>query len=48
MFEAGQAKESYTVVPGTSTGELHGLRGEGRTAVGHGMEHPFTLEYEFV
>jgi hypothetical protein len=46
VFEDGQAKESYTVVPGSATGELEGLRGEGSTAVGHGMEHPFTLAYE--
>ena len=46
VFEDGQAKESYSVVPGSATGELHGLRGEGTSSVGHGMEHPFTLDYE--
>src|SRR5262249_51743140 len=46
VFEDGQAKESYSVVPGSATGELQGLRGEGRSSVGHGMEHPFTLDYE--
>ena len=46
VFENGQARESFAVVPGSATGELAGLRGEGRTAVGHGMEHPFTMEYE--
>jgi hypothetical protein len=46
VFENGQAKESYFVVPGSGTGELAGLVGEGRSAVGHGMEHPFTLSYE--
>ncbi len=46
VFEDGQAKESYSVVPGSATGDLRGLRGEGRTAVGHGTEHPFTLDYE--
>lgn len=45
-FEGGQAKESYVVVPGSGTGDLHGLQGEGSTSVGHGMEHPFTLRYE--
>jgi hypothetical protein len=45
-FEDGQAKESYSVVPGSGTGELRALRGEGASAVGHGMEHPFTLNYE--
>ena len=47
VFENGTAKESYSVVPGSGTGELRGLRGEGASAVGHGMEHPFTLNYEF-
>ena len=46
VFENGMAKESYAVVSGSGTGELQGLRGEGATAVGHGMEHPFTLNYE--
>ncbi|MGH7524452.1 MAG: DUF3224 domain-containing protein [Gemmatimonadales bacterium] len=47
-FENGVAKESYVVVPGSGTGELKGLRGEGSTAVGHGMEHPWSLNYELV
>ena len=46
VFEGGQAKESYFVIPGSATGELHGLLGEGRSAVGHGLEHPFALHYE--
>ena len=46
IFEGGEAKESYSVVPGSGTGELQGLRGEGSSAVGHGMEHPFALSYE--
>jgi hypothetical protein len=45
-FENGQARETYTVVPGSGTGELRGLAGEGYTSVGHGMEHPFALNYE--
>jgi Protein of unknown function (DUF3224) len=46
VFEGGQAKESYSVVAGSGTGDLEGLRGEGSSEVGHGMEHPFTLSYE--
>jgi hypothetical protein len=46
VFEDGQAKESYTVIPGSGTDELRGLRGEGSSSVGHGMEHPFTMTYE--
>lgn len=48
VFEGGQAKEAYTVVPGSATGDLPGLRGDGSSAVGHGAEHPFTLNYELV
>ncbi len=47
VFEGGQAKESYSVVPGSATGELRGLSGRGTSSVGHGTEHPFVLEYEF-
>jgi hypothetical protein len=46
IFENGEAKESYFVIPGSGTGELHNLRGEGTSAVGHGIEHPLTLNYE--
>ncbi|MGQ0641510.1 MAG: DUF3224 domain-containing protein [Gemmatimonadaceae bacterium] len=46
VFENGQAKESYSVIPGSATGELQGLRGDGISAVGHGMEHPFSLNYD--
>ena len=46
VFESGMAKESYFVVPGSGTGELQGLRGEGSSTVGHGTEHPLTLNYE--
>jgi Protein of unknown function (DUF3224) len=46
IFENGVAKESYVVIPGSGTGELRGLRGEGTSAVGHGTEHPLTLNYE--
>ena len=46
VFEGGQAKESYSVIPGSATGELRGLQGEGSSAVGHGLEHPFSLAYD--
>jgi hypothetical protein len=46
VFEGGHAKESYSVVPGSATGELQGLRGDGTSSVGHGTEHPFTLSFE--
>jgi hypothetical protein len=46
VFEGGQAKESYSIVSGSATGELQGLRGDGSSAVGHGTEHPFSLNYD--
>jgi hypothetical protein len=46
VFEGGMARETYCVILGSGAGELQGLTGEGRTAVGHGMEHPMTLDYE--
>jgi hypothetical protein len=46
VFEGGQAKESYSVIPGSGTGELRGIRGEGSSAIGHATEYPFTLNYE--
>jgi len=46
-FEGGQAKESYSVVTGSGTGDLAGLEGKGTSSVGHGMEHPFELAYDF-
>ena len=46
IFENGQAKESYSVIPGSATGDLQGLSGDGTSTVGHGMEHPFTLSYD--
>jgi len=46
VFEGGHAKESYSVVPGSATGELSGLTGEGASSVGHGSEYPFALSYQ--
>ncbi len=47
VFEGGQAKESYSVVPGSATGDLQGLVGEGATSVGHAADFPFVLAYDF-
>jgi hypothetical protein len=46
VFEGGQAKESYSVVPGSATGELRGLLGDGMSALAHGTDYPFSLNYE--
>jgi hypothetical protein len=45
-FDGSLAKESYAVVPGSGTGELATLRGEGSSAAGHAKENPMTLEYD--
>ena len=46
VFESGLAKESYSIIAGSGTGDLRGLRGDGHSSVGHGTEHPFGLDYE--
>lgn len=46
-FAGGVAKATYFVVPGSGTGELSGLRGEGSFASGHAQEYPMTLDYDF-
>src|SRR5262245_60627418 len=38
VFEDGQARESYSVVTGSGTGELRSLRGEGTSSVGHAAD----------
>lgn len=45
-YEGGLAKESYSVVAGSATGDLRGLSGGGTSSVGHGKEFPFALDYE--
>jgi uncharacterized protein DUF3224 len=47
VFESGEAKESYSVVRDSATGELSGLRGTGASSLAHGTEFPFSLDYEF-
>ncbi len=46
-FEGGTAEATWFVVPGSGTGELRGLRGEGGFASGHAEHYPITLEYDF-
>ena len=43
-FEAGAVKDALTVVPGSATGDLSGLRGSGNS--GGDGEAVFTLDYE--
>ncbi len=46
-FEGGTAKATWSVVPGSGTGDLSGLRGEGGFASAHADEYAITLDYDF-
>lgn len=46
-FEGGVAKSTWSVIPGSATGELRGLRGQGKFDAGHEEHHPVTLDYDF-
>ncbi len=45
-FKDGIAKSTWTVVPGTGTDDLRGLRGEVRSALGHAKGYDLEFEYE--
>jgi len=47
IFEGGVAKVTLSVVPGSGTEALRGMRGEGQFAVGHQPPYNMTLEYRF-
>ena len=44
-FAGGIASVSYTVVPGSGTGDLANLSGQGSYSTGHVQPHPFSLDY---
>lgn len=46
-WEAGEARASLTVVPGSGTGDLHGLRGQGSFVARNDAPAPMTLDYDF-
>ena|SRR5215813_7526390 len=46
-FEGGVAKIGVSVVPGSGTEALRGLKGQGEFAVGHQPPYKMTLEYDF-
>ena len=46
-FERGVATAILSVVPGSGTEELRGIKGEGQFAVGHQPPYEMTLEYGF-
>jgi hypothetical protein len=48
IYEEGGATCTWFVVPGSGTGGLQGLRGEGGYAAQHNQPSSFTLDYEIV
>jgi hypothetical protein len=46
-FKGGIATVTLLVVPGSGTGDLRGLRGNGGFAVGHQPPYSMTLDYDF-
>ncbi len=46
-FKGGVATVTLLVVPGSGTGDLCGLLGNGEFAVGHQQPYPITLDYDF-
>jgi hypothetical protein len=46
-LKGGIADTKWFVVPGTGTGDLQGLRGEGGFVSDHVQPHPFAFDYAF-
>jgi Protein of unknown function (DUF3224) len=46
-FDGKEAKGDLSVVPGSGTGDLRGLRGKGGFSAPHGSDAAITLEYDF-
>lgn len=46
-YENGTATGELTVVPGSGTGELEGVRGRGKAVAGKDGTTSFTLDYDF-
>jgi len=45
--EGPTVRSTWSVVPGSGTGDLRGLRGEGGYVAAHGQQQtPFTLDYD--
>src|SRR5215213_164097 len=46
-FKGGVATVTLLIVPGSATGDLRGLQGNGEFAVGHQQPYSMTLDYQF-
>lgn len=47
VFENAAAKSTWSIILGSGTGDLRGIKGEGSTVARHGDTQPFTLDYSF-
>ncbi len=45
-FEGGAARATWVVVPGSGTGDLRGLRGDGGFAFAHAERYSMRLDYD--
>ncbi len=45
-YDGAVARSTWSVVPGTATGGLAGLRGEGSAAAPHGPDGTYAFDYE--
>ena len=45
-YDGNEARSRWWVVPGSGTGDLSGLRGEGTSVAPHGPDGTFTLDYQ--
>lgn len=46
-FTGGVASASWLVVPGSGTGGLSGLSGEGKSSISHAEQYAMALDYRF-
>ncbi len=46
-FDGSEARADWTVVPGSGSGGLEGLRGKGGFSAPHGGEATVTLDYDY-
>jgi hypothetical protein len=46
-FDGTEARGRLAVVPGSGTGDLRGLRGQGEFSAPHGSQASMTLDYDF-
>src|SRR5687768_12951355 len=48
VFQPNGVKTTLMIIPGSGTGDLKGIRGEGSFIALHGLKHTLTMDYEFV